>query len=123
MNASVTAEEAHPSHARDAFLQPSFLILERLIDKLVGLDIAVEVIGNEIVVAVLNDGVAESREAAGVSKASTLDSLKHLVEIGVELEISVIVGMAEVFDIFCQVSKEENIGFANFSRDFNLLVQ
>ena len=84
------------------------------------LDIAVEIVRNKIVIAMLDDGVAESGEAAGVTEASTLDSLEHFVKIWIKLEISIGVSMAEIFDILCEVSEEEDVGFADFASYLNL---
>ena len=42
------------------------------------LDITIEIIGNEIKVAVIGDGVAESAEAACIAKGAASDGIKDL---------------------------------------------
>lgn len=76
------------------------MILIRLIYELVGLDIAVEIIGYEVVIAMLNDGIAESSKAACVAETVALDGFEYFFEIRVELELPVCVCVTEVFDIF-----------------------
>ena len=68
LDAAIATEESHPRDRRDALLQPGILILVRLIHELVRLDIAIEIIGNEIVIAMLGDAVAQSGEVACVAK-------------------------------------------------------
>ena len=69
----------------------------------------------------VDDGVAEGGEAAGVAKGVGFDGGEDLGEGGVEGEGAVVVGVAEVFDVFGQVAEEEDVGFADFAGDFDLL--
>ena len=57
LNASVTAEEAHTTDAGDTLGDPFILVLVRLVDKGVSLDVAVKVVTDQIVVAMVNDRV------------------------------------------------------------------
>lgn len=85
-----------------------------------GLAVRTEVIGNKIIVAVFDDGVDEGRKGRLVAKHALLDGVKHLFQFRVEFVFAVIVGVAEVFDVFGQVAKEEDVLVAGFTRDFDL---
>jgi len=76
IDTAVAREEAHPTDSRDALGQPPVLILVRLVDELVRLDVAVKVVRHEIVVAVLDDAVDERRELAGVAKGAGADGFE-----------------------------------------------
>lgn len=84
------------------------------------LHIAVEVVADEIVIAVLDDAVTQGREAAGVAKGVGLDGVKHLGEVWVELEGAVLVCVPEILNILGQITKKEDVGLADFSGDFDL---
>ena len=99
INAPIAREEAHAAHAGDALLQPSILILESLVDQPVRLDIRREVVGHQVVIAVLGDAVAEGGEAAGVAEHPRFDGGEHLSEVRVELEGAVVVRVPEVLDV------------------------
>lgn len=58
LDAAIAAEEAHPRYTRDALANPLLLVFIRLIHQFLRLDIAVEIIADEIVVAVVGDAVA-----------------------------------------------------------------
>ena len=85
-----------------------------------GLDVAVEIVGNEIVVALVDDGIAECCEAAGVAETPAFDGLEHLFQVRVEGEGAEVMSVAEVFDVFREVAEKENIRVADFAGDFNL---
>ena len=85
-----------------------------------GLDVAVEVVADEVVVAVVDDGVAEGREVASVTEHVAFDGVKHLLEIRVEFEVAVGMGMAKVLYVLCKIAKEEDVVLANLTGDFNL---
>ena len=122
LDAAIAGEEAHSRDTRDALLQPGILVLVGLVHEGVGLDVAVEVIRDEVVVAMVGDAVAEGGEAGCVAKHVGFDGVEDFGEVGVELEGSVVVGMAEVFHVFGQVAEEEDVGFADFACDFDLWV-
>ena len=69
----------------------------------------------------VDDGVAEGSEAVGVAKGVGLDGVEDFGEVGVEGEGTVVVGVAEVFDVFGQVAEEEDVGFADLACDLDLL--
>ena len=58
LNTPITTKKPHPRHTRNTLLQPSLLIPIRLIHQLMRLDITIEIIAHEIVVAVIGDGIA-----------------------------------------------------------------
>ena len=58
LNAAIAAEESHPAHTRDTFLQPFLLVLIRFVNQRMGLDVAIEIVGHEVVVAVIGYTVA-----------------------------------------------------------------
>ena len=120
VDASIAAEEPHARHARDALGHPLVLILVSLIDKVVRLAIAVEVVGNEVVVAVVHNSVDKSGELVRVTEAAGLDRVKDLAKPVVELVFTVEVIVSEVFNVFGKISEEEDVGLADFAGDFNL---
>tara|TARA_R110002003_G_scaffold42_3_gene3084 strand:+ start:14478 stop:14738 length:261 start_codon:yes stop_codon:yes gene_type:complete len=84
------------------------------------LDVRRKVIRNEVVVAVFNDAVDESREFLSVAKGAVVDVVEDNGELGIELVVAVEMGVSEVLDIFCEVAEEEDIVLADFTGDFNL---
>jgi len=58
LNTAIAAEKPHPAHTGNALLDPRLLVLIRLVHQRVRLDIAVEIIRDEVVIAVLGDAVA-----------------------------------------------------------------
>ena len=120
INAPIGGEKPHPRHTSNALLQPSVLVLEGLIDQPVRLDVRGEVVRHQVVVAVIRDAVAECGEAARVAEHAGLDSLEDLGEVRVELEVAVLVSVAEIFHVLSQVAEEEDVGFADFAGDFDL---
>lgn len=84
------------------------------------LDIAVEIVWNKVVVTLVNDAVAESGKTASIAKLATFDGIEHLGEVRVKLEFAVVVGVAQILNIFCQIAEEEDIWFTNLAGDFDL---
>lgn len=68
------------------------------------------------------DGTNECTELADISECVLLDALENFDEIFVEFVVSVVVGMTEIFDIFRKVSKQEDVVFANLTRNLDLIV-
>ena len=121
LNASVATEEAHPRHARDALGDPLVLILVRLVDERVRLDITIEVVADKVIVAVVADGADEGRELVGVTESVGLDGLEDFDEVRVYGVGSVVVRVTQVFDVFGQVAKEEDVVLADLAGDFDLV--
>lgn len=59
-------------------------------------------------------------KVVGGAKGAFFDFVEDLVEAGVNGVGAVVVGVAEVFDVFREVAEEEDIVLANFAGDFNL---
>ncbi len=121
LDTPITAKKAHPRHTRNALADPLFLVLVRLVHQLLRLAIAAEIVADEVVIAMVDDGIAEGGEPVGVAKGAGFDGVNDFGEGRIEVEGAVVVGVAEVFDVFGEVSKEEDVGFADFAGDFNLL--
>ena len=120
LDTPITAKEAHPRHTRDTLANPLLLVLVRLIHQLLRLAITAEIITHEVVIAMIDDGVAESGETVGIAKGVGFDGVKHFGKKRVEVEGAVVVGVAEVFNVFGEVAKKEDVGFADFASDFDL---
>jgi hypothetical protein len=71
---------------------------------------------------VVDDRVHQSRELAGIAEGSLADCAEDALEHGVEVEVLVVVGVAEVFDVFAEVAEEEDVFFADFSGDLGMFV-
>jgi hypothetical protein len=120
VDAAITAEKAHPCHARDRLRRPLILVFVGLVDERLRLHVAVEVIRDEVVVAVVLDGADERAERAGVAEGAGLDRGEDVGEVGVDGVRAVSVRVAQVFDVFGQVAEEEDIVLADFTGDFDL---
>ena len=84
------------------------------------LDVAVEVVRNEIVVALIDDGVAKRAEAVCVTEFATFDGVKHFGEVIVKLEVAICVGMTEILDVLGEGTEEKDVGFADFASDLDV---
>ena len=122
INTPITTKEAHPAHTSNALRQPLLLIPKRLINQILRLAVAVEVIRDEVVIAMVDDSIRECREGARITKHTALDGVEDLFEFFVELVVAVDVGVAELVDIFGEVAEEEDVVFADFAGDFDLSV-
>jgi hypothetical protein len=100
LNATITAEETHPSHTRDALADPTILVLECLINEVLGLAIRSEIIRHEIVITVLGDSVDKRGKLRLIAKHSLVDSVKDLLQLGVQLVFAIVVSVTEILDIF-----------------------
>ena len=96
------------------------MVLVRLIYQRMRFDITVEVITDEIVISVVDDGVDQRGEAVDVTETTALDSFEHLDQVGVEGKRAVSVGVTQVFDVLGQVSEKEDVRVPDFPSDFNL---
>ena len=88
-----------------------------------GRDIRVEIVRDQVIVAMVGDGAAQGAEPVGVAKRVRLDGVEDFGEVGVERKGAEGVGVAEVFDVFGKVAEEEDVGVANFARYLNLFFQ
>lgn len=114
---TIRSEETSPCRTENTLGEPIVLVLVRLVDKILGIAIALEVIRDEIEVAMVDNTVDKRRELVGISEAVALDGIKDLTEIVIELEFTVAVVMTKVFDVLRKVTEEENVLLTNFSGD------
>ena len=121
LNTPVTTEKAHTRHTCNALADPLLLVLIRLIDHLLRFAVTRKVVADEIIIAMINDGVAKGSEAVGVAKGVGFDGVEDCGEVGVKVEGAVVVGVAEILDVFRKVAEEEDVGFSDFAGDFDLL--
>lgn len=111
VDASITAKEAHPRHAGDGLRKPRILVLVGLVDSILGLAVRVEVVGDKIVVAVVDDAINKRRKLTRVAKLARLDCLEDVLQIRVEFEARTVqMIMAEFINIFGEISKLLNLG-------------
>ena len=59
-----------------------------------GLDVTIEIIRDQIVVTMVNDGIAKRGEATGIPKFSTFDGIEDFGKIRVKSERAKVMGMA-----------------------------
>jgi hypothetical protein len=120
VNAPVTREETHARHSGDALRCPLLRVLIAFVDELLCLDVRVEVVRDEVVVAVLDNAVDQRGEALTVAEPPSADAVENGGELRVELVVRVDMGVAQVFHIFSEVAEEEDVLLANLTGDFDL---
>lgn len=64
--------------------------------------------------------ITQCGEAARVAEGVGFDGVEDAGEIGIEGEIAVGVGVAEVFDVFGEVAEEEDVVGGDFAGYFDL---
>lgn len=69
------------------------------------LDVAVEIIRHEIIVAVIDDGVAQRGEPSGVTELAVFDGIEDFGKVRIQRERAVVVGVPEIFDVFGEVAE------------------
>lgn len=84
VDASVRGEETHAGHARDALGDPLVLVAVGGVDEILGLQVRVEIVRDQIVITVIDDAVDEGREGILVAKHAGLDGVKHFQELLVD---------------------------------------
>lgn len=120
IDAPIRAEEAHSRHALNALGDPALLVAVGLVNELLSLDVTVEVIRHEVEVAVVADGRDHAHEVVGLAEGALLDGLEHLDKVRVDRVRAVRMIVADVLDVFGEVTEEEDVLFANFAGDFDL---
>lgn len=123
LDTPVAREETHASHTGDALLDPRILVFESFVDQLVRLEVAVEIVGDKVIIAMVDDGVDQGGESSLIAELAGLDRVKDLAESGIEFLSPVEVIMTKVFDVFGEVAEEEDVLLAGFAGDFNLNVK
>ena len=79
-----------------------------------------EVIRDKVVIAVLNNCIDKSGESPLVAELARLDRFEDFLQCWINLILAIEVVVAEIFNIFSKVAKEENILVACFPSDFDL---
>lgn len=120
-DAPIAGKEAHPTHARDGLPEPTLLVAIGVVHEGLRLDVGVEVVADEIVVAVIEDGGDEGGEVSLVAEAAGVDGGEDGAQVPVDVvRAPVVVRVSEVLDVFGQVAEEEDVAFADLARDFDL---
>ena len=120
LNTPITTKKPHACHTRNTLLQPSRLVLIRLIHQLMRLNIRIEIVGHEVIIPMIGDRIAQRGKAARVAKGVGFDGVEDASEVRVEGEGAVGVGVAEVFDVFGEVAEEEDVVRGDFAGYFDL---
>lgn len=68
----------------------------------------------------VDDAVEQGTEALGITECALVNRVEDGRELGVELVVRVEMGVAEVFDVFCQVAEQEDVLLADFSGNLDL---
>jgi hypothetical protein len=79
-----------------------------------------EVVGNEIIVSMVFNPADQCAECVRIAKSVFLDFVKDSLKVGVNGVRAISMSVAEVFDVFGKVAKEEDVVFSDFSSNFNL---
>ena len=120
LDTSVAREEAHPSHTRNTLANPFILVLVRNVNQVMRLKIALEVIRNKVIVAMLGDASNKGREGSLIAKGTFLNGVEDLLQFGMDLVLAVVVCVTKIFHIFCEVAEEEDVLVACLACDFDL---
>ena len=119
-NNPIRREEPHARNTSNALIHPLLAVPKCLIDEILRRDVAVEVVGDKVVVAVLGDRGEEGREVRRVAECAGADGVEDCGEVGVKLEAAVEVSVADFFDVFGEVAEEEDVIFADLTGYFDL---
>ena len=79
-----------------------------------------EVVRDEVVVAVLDNGIDESRECSLVAKSTILNGFEDLGQVWIDFVLAIEVIVTKIFYIFCQVAKEKDVLITCFTSDLDL---
>lgn len=120
VDASVRAEEAHARNARDRLGQPLILVFVRLVNGCMCLNVAVEVVRDKVVVAMVADSRDHGQEVVGLAECAALNSFEDLGKVRVDGVRAVCVRVAKILNILGEIAKEENVVLANLTGDLNL---
>lgn len=123
VDAAVASEEAHPGYGCDALGHPLVLVAIGLINEGMRLDVAVEVVRHQVVVTMVPDSGNQGAKVVGQAKRALFNLDKDLLQVGVDGVRAKVVGMAQVFHIFGEVSEQKDVAFTNFTCDFNLQIE
>lgn len=84
------------------------------------LQVAVEVVRDEIVVAMINNAANKSRERPLVTECAALDCFEDLLEVRIDLALAVEMRVTEIFHIFGKVAEQEDVLITSLAGDLDL---
>jgi hypothetical protein len=84
------------------------------------LQVALEVVRDEVVVAMFGNAADEGRKWSYVAKLAVLNYVEDFLQRRVDLILAIEVCVAKVFNILCQITEEKNVLVARLPRDFDL---
>jgi hypothetical protein len=93
-NAAIAREESHSGDRSDCLAGPLILVFKGFVHEGVSGNVGMEIIADEVIVAMINDGADESTKGASVSKHATLKGVEDSFQIRIDGVLPVIVGMA-----------------------------
>ena len=99
LNASITCKEAHSCYTCDALADPLILVLVRDVDQIMRLQVALEVVGDEVEVAMFGDAVDEGRKRSYVAELAVLNCVEDLLQLRMDLMLAIEVCVAKVFNV------------------------
>jgi hypothetical protein len=70
----------------------------------------------------LDNRVDKSRESGLVTKHAGVDGVEDLLEFGIELIFTIVMGVAEVLDVLGEVAEEEDVLVAGLASYFDLFI-
>lgn len=120
VDAAVAAEEAHTGYRGDRLLDPLLLVAVGIIYQVMRLDIAVEIIRHQIVIAVVADSRNHGAKVVRSAESALLNLLEDLLKVTVDGVGSISVRVTQVFDILGQGTEQENVVLTNFTSNLNL---
>lgn len=81
VDASVRTKEAHSGDAADTLGHPLILVSVFVVHHLLGIDVTLEIVRYQIVVAVIANGRHQGTKIIGLSELATLDGLKDFGQV------------------------------------------
>jgi hypothetical protein len=84
--------------------------------------VAVEVVRHQVVVTVITDSSDQGAKVMDRAKSALLDLGKHFLQVGVNFMRAVLVTVSEIFNVFSEVAKQEDVVLANLASYFNLFM-
>lgn len=116
----IAREESHTRHSEDSLGRPRLCVLVCLVNQLLRLHVRSKVVGDQVVVAVLDNTVEQRAECSSIAETTFVDLVKHLGELRLELVVLVQMCVAQVLDILCEVTEEKNVLLANLACNLDL---
>ena len=83
-------------------------------------DVGVEIVRDEVVITVLFDRAYQRGEISFVAEHIVFDCVEDALQLWVQLEAAVEVSVAQVLDVFSEVTEEEDVLLADFAGDLDL---